>query len=145
MVTIADGRHAPLRSEPAQLRVGLSALWFGLFGAPAAWALQLIASYALVAHFCYPHTTPLSTPAFDGTRPVAIVVSVVLVAVAALALFVAVRAVRSTDDVKKPEEVGTGRTRFMARAGVFVSGIFVYGTLMATLPLFSMQLCSLPS
>jgi phosphotransferase system glucose/maltose/N-acetylglucosamine-specific IIC component len=129
------GRHAALRPESPPL-VGLRALWFGLFGAPAAWALQLIVSYALVAHFCYPRSTPLASPAFGGTRVVATVVSAALIVVAMLALVVALRSTRAAGDAES-------RARFLAMAGVLVSGIFVYGTLMAALPLVSMRPCTL--
>jgi hypothetical protein len=142
MVIFAGG-HAALRPESREPVVGLGMLWFGLFGAPAAWAIQLISSYALFAHFCYPKGTPLSAPAFGGTRVVAIVVSLALVLVAALALFVSIRSARSTATGEESAGAGEGRIRFMARAGVLVSGIFVYGTLMAAIPLISMRPCTL--
>jgi hypothetical protein len=125
------------------------ALWFGLFAAPAAWALQLISNYALLAHFCYPRNTPLSSPDFGGTRAVAIVVSAALLVVAVLALLTAIRSWRMT---KQPansaaaagdEARGVGRVRFMAQAGVLVSGIFVYGVVMAAVPLLAMRPCTL--
>ena len=142
MVTLVGG-HAALRPEPRPPLVGLARLWFGLFGAPAAWALQLIASYAIVAHFCFPHTTPVTSPTFGGTHSVAIVVSAALVVVAVLALVVSIRATRATRSDEDAGDVRAGRARFMARAGVLVSGIFVYGTIMAALPLLTMRPCAL--
>jgi hypothetical protein len=142
MVTLVGG-HAALRPDPRPPLVGLATLWFGLFGAPAAWALQLIVSYALVAHFCFPQTEPLPSPAVGATHAVTIVVSAALILVAVLALIVAIRSVRATGSDEDAADVRAGRARFMARAGLLVSGIFVYGTIMAALPLVSMRPCAL--
>jgi len=146
MMTMANKGRARLHPKPPQSAAGLGALWFGLFAAPAAWALQLISNYALLAHFCYPRSTPLSSPSFGGTRATAIVVSAALLAVAALALLVAIRSWRATRRSGVHDEsagIGEGRVRFMAQAGVLVSGIFVYGVVMAALPLLSMRPCTL--
>jgi len=150
MMATPHSRPAPPRPEPRQPVTGLATLWFGLFAAPAAWALQLISNYALLAHSCYPRNTPLSSPAFGGTRAVAIIVSVVLLIVAALTLVLAIRSWRATkrsgthtSDGDASTSIGEGRVRFMAQAGVLVSGIFVYGVVMAALPLLSMSTCTL--
>lgn len=141
-------RHdtAPDHPAPQQHRVGLPPLWFGLFGAPAAWAAQLISNYALMSHFCYPRDTPLASPTFGAVRPLAIVISAVLLLVAAAALFVALHSWNETRYRRNAEqhevaEIGEGRTRFMAMAGILVSGIFVYGVLMAGVPLITMPVC----
>lgn len=147
MTAIYGHPASPAHPAPQQHRVGLPALWFGLFGAPAAWAAQLISNYALFGHFCYPRDTPLASPTFGGTRAVAIVVSAVLLLVAAAALFVAIHSWQATRYRRGAEhhevaEIGEGRTRFMAMSGIIVSGIFVYGVLMLGIPLFTMQVCT---
>jgi hypothetical protein len=141
MVTMIGG-HAALRPDTSPPSPHRRALWFGLFGAPAAWAVQLISNYALLAHFCFPTTTPLSAPTFGGTRAVAIVVTAVLLIVAIVALLTSLRSARMTGETDATD-AGPGRVRFMARASVLVSGIFVYGILMAALPLISMRPCTL--
>jgi hypothetical protein len=137
---------APDRPAPPNRAVRLSALWFGLFGAPAAWAAQLIASYALLGHFCYPRDTPLASPTFGAVRAVAVAVSALFLIVGVGALVVALRSwARTRERRAEHREVaktGEGRTRFMAMAGIIVSGIFVYGLLMAGIPLVAMPVCT---
>lgn len=143
-----DHPAMPGHAAPRRGLVPLSHLWFGLFGAPAMWALQLIADFALVAHFCYPNDTPIASPTFGGVRAVALVVSVICLAVGLAALFTALRSWRITRHGRDGEhrevaEVGEGRARFMAMAGLLVSGIFIYGILMAALPLLTLPVCIL--
>jgi hypothetical protein len=146
MTAIYGHEAAPNHPAPQQHRVGLPALWFGLFGAPAAWAAQLISNYALMSHFCYPRDTPLASPTFGGVRPLAIVIAAILLLVAVAALFVALHSWNATryrrdSEHREIAEIGEGRTRFMAMAGILVSGIFVYGVLMAGIPLIAMPVC----
>lgn len=140
----------PTHAAPHRDRVSLPVLAFGLFGGAAAWAVQLISNYSLMAHFCYPLQTPEASPTFGGVRTLAIGISAVLLVVAVVALFTAIRSFSVTrHEVEKSEaeahretaEVGEGRTRFLAMAGILVSGIFVYGVVMAGVPLIAMPIC----
>jgi hypothetical protein len=146
--------HVDSATEPAPSRplVSLWRLWFGLFAAPMAWAIQLISNYALLSHFCFPIDEPLAAPTFSGVRVAAITISAALLLVALTALFVANRARHETrpekgaperEHARNGSDVGQGRTRFMATAGILVSGIFIYGILMAGLPLLTMNPCTL--
>ena len=135
-------------THPAPRRnvVPTRALWFGIFGAPAAWALQIIANYALVSHFCFPRDRPLLTPTFEALRATAIVVSVIVIGVVLLAMTTAVRswhATRHGHDAEHHEllEVGEGRARFMAFAGVLLSAVFLFAVLMNALPLITNAMC----
>jgi len=151
MTGIGEHLDGPGRAPPRRAAVSLASLWFGLFGAPAAWALQLISNYALVAHACYPRDTPLASPVFGSVRIAAQAISAVLLIAGVAALLLAVRSWRrarreavapsSERNQRTPKDIGEGRTQFMALAGTVVSGIFVYGILMASVPLFSMRTC----
>lgn len=150
MTAVPQQTGVPGHAAPHRDLVPIGVLWFALFGAPAAWAAQLISNYALMSHFCYPTDTPLAAPTFGGVRVLSIVLDVVLllVAVAALASAIGawVRTRHETRVLKGPEheeaaEIGEGRTRFMAMSGILVSGIFVYGIIMAGLPLITMPIC----
>jgi len=139
---------APTAAHPAPARdaVGLPALWFGLFGAPVVWSLQLMANYALVAHGCFPARVPRSTPLFGGLWTVALLVSVAAFVVSLAAFLVARRSWLSTHEEHHGGreallEVGEGRTRFMAYAGMLVSALFVLGVVMNTIPLFILSPC----
>jgi hypothetical protein len=150
----ATTHDARVPEHPATHRgtVPMPLLWFGLFGAALAWALQLLSNYWLFSHFCYPTVSPRATPTFGGVRLVGIVVSGVLLLVAVAALLTALRTWKRTREEAhrhraarqrvEAAEVGEGRTRFMAMAGVLVSGIFVYGLVMNAMPLLFMPICT---
>jgi F0F1-type ATP synthase membrane subunit c/vacuolar-type H+-ATPase subunit K len=121
-------------------------LWFGIFGAPAAWALEVIAGYSVIAHYCYPRDSPLSTPTFDATRLTGFIVCVVLILVGLAALVTAIHSWRETrhgHDAEHHEllEVGEGRARFMAFGGVLLSTMFLFALIMSALPVFTNSLC----
>jgi hypothetical protein len=135
-------------AHPALSRrvVPLPRLWFGIFGAPAAWALELIAGYSLVAHYCYPRDVPLRTPSFGALRLTAIIVGVVLLLVAAAALGTAVQTWRDLcrhDNAEYHEllEPGEGRAKFMAFGGVLLGTMFLFALIMSALPLVTNSLC----
>ena len=135
-------------SPPATRRriVPLRTLWFGIFGAPLAWALQLIAGYSLVAHNCFPKDVPLNAPAFGPARMTAVIVTAALVLVALGALAAAIhswREMRHHHDAERGGvlEVTAGRARFMAFGGILLSGIFLFGLLMSAVPLLTSSLC----
>lgn len=135
-------------AHPAPRRdiVPTRVLWFGIFGAPAAWALQTIVNYSLVSHFCFPGAMPRRTPTFDALRTTGIAVSIIVVVVVLLAMATAVRSWRATrhgHDAEHHEllEVGEGRARFMAFAGVLLSGVFLFAVLMNALPLITNAMC----
>lgn len=136
-------------AHPAPRRgiVPLRVLWFGLFGAPAAWALQTIADYGLVSHFCYPGDAPRHVPTFDALRATAFVISAIAVVVSLLAMVTAFRsweATRHGHDAEHHEllEVGEGRARFMAFAGVLLSAVFLFAVLMSAVPLVTNAMCT---
>jgi len=123
-------------------------IWFGIFGGPAAWSLQTIANYAVFAHFCYPGDVPLRSATIDGVRAIGLVVSVVALAVTLAALAASVRAWRETQhhggeerEARELLEVGEGRARFMAFAGILVSVLFTYAVLMIAVPLVTRPIC----
>ena len=135
-------------AHPAPHRdiVSIRVLWFGIFGAPAAWALQTIVDYGLVSHFCYPDAKPRLAPTFGALRGTGIVVSVIVTVVALLAMTTALRswsATRHGHDAEHHEllEVGEGRARFMAFAGVLLSAVFLFAVLMNALPLITNAMC----
>lgn len=112
--------------------VSPGALWFGLFGAPAAWSLQLMAGYALTAHGCFPASAPRVVPTFGGLW-----IAVLIISLAALGLAIAAEATAW----RSWRVASTERTRFMALAGMMLSGLFLIGVVMAGIPLFIKPAC----
>ena len=140
---------------PSRDRVGLTALWFGLFAGPLAWTLQSLTNYSLAAHSCFPNIFPLSAPALGGLRGIAFGVSL-----AALALCIAGAAVAYRDWSRTRAEhhgasgkgadhshgaglleTGEGRTRFMAVAGIITSTTFLIVVVSNTIAIFVVTPC----
>lgn len=134
---------------PQRHRVSDAGLWFGLFGAPLAWSIQLLAGYALSAHTCFPEDQ--LRPA-TATRPME--QTLLLIAVGGLAVALAAgltawsnwRRTRSETDGDSGDllESGEGRTRFMALAGMLLSGVFALALLFSALPPFLVPACGGP-
>ncbi len=137
------------RNQPTSPRhtVHSRRLWFGLFGGPAAWSVQLLVNYPLAAHFCYPGKVPLSEATFGGLLAVLISVNalMLLTTLAAGATSIVIwRAARDRADGPHDPvlETGPGRVRYMAYAGMLLSGLFLIAVLMSAMPLFIVPACS---
>ena len=97
------------------------ALWFGLFAGPLAWTLHELLSYALVRFACANNTGFLLN-----------VVTLGCLAIAAAGGYVALRAygMESHDEAK-----------FLAGAGVLVSGLFIFAIVMESIPNMMVSPC----
>jgi hypothetical protein len=124
----------------------LTALWFGLFGAPAAWTVMFMVSYGMSAHFCYPGDTPLTTSTFGGLRAALGAVVVAAIIVAAGAAVVALKSwratTRDTAGVGRPLEMRATRPHWMALGGVLVSALFLFLILLSGVPVLLVPPCS---
>jgi hypothetical protein len=126
-------------------------LWFGLLGAPAAWAVTEFLGYALVARSCEAGRNGLNAYGV-GNPPVAVGVLVLLMlAIAAAAAWTAGGslhrlggwpgiAARPRPEGDRPAE--WGRARFMALAGVMTGALFGLGIILIGLPPFLVRACS---
>ena len=137
---------AAVHPAPPDRAVTPPALWFGLFGAPVAWSLQLLASYALVAHGCYPDSEPMTMPVVPGLRTLVLGTGVTALVVALLAGGSAWRSWRATQHEHESRheallEAGEGRRRFMALAGMLLSAVFLLGIVMNIVPLLMLRPC----
>jgi hypothetical protein len=131
---------------PHRRRIGLAALFFGLAAAPAAWNAQLLISFALSAHACYPRDVPLTLPVWSGLWGLLIAIDIAGILLAIAGGLVSVRCWRLTFDeapgsVHHLLDVGQGRTRFLAMCGILASVLFALGLLFATAADFVVPLC----
>jgi hypothetical protein len=139
--------HARSHPAPARHAVDPRLLWFGLFGAPAVWTIQELVGYILAAHACFPHMAPRATPALGGLWVLELGLGIAALIVAGLAGWMALRSWRAVRP-RHPGagtaqvDIGEGRARFMALAGILVSGMFLLGILMNVLPIFLVAPCS---
>jgi uncharacterized membrane protein AbrB (regulator of aidB expression) len=86
---------------------GNPALWFAVFGAPAAWFVGLVASYFAVHEVCRVHS-PLA--------PRIVSLAALIVAIAA--------GVTARGIVIKATEANAARTRFMGQIGMMAGAVF---------------------
>jgi hypothetical protein len=139
-----------IHPSPHRDRVGLFALWFGMFGAAAAWITQLVGNYMLVNLLCYRHQAPLSRELERGAGvwPAVLALNLIAMVVAVVATFTAYRTWRLTreehpGDAQHALDVGEGRTRFMGLVGIMTSGGFVAAIVFDTIVLLIVPQCGM--
>lgn len=139
---------------PARDKTSLTALWFGLLGAPLAWSVQTLVNFPVAAHGCYPRLEPLAAP-LTNVRALGFVVSIAAIIVCAAAGSVAWRSWRRTQGEHHGGsgrgrehthqvsvlETGEGRTRFMAYAGIMTSAVFLLVSVMLAVTVFVVTPC----
>jgi len=129
-------------NPPAYTRVRVGAgLVFAVFGAPAAWLLQLIIGYALASHACYPLDVPLMAPVWGGLWWVLIGVDLAAVLIAGAALLSAMRWRRVWRDAD-PHDLAAQRKRFIANWSLLVSALFSIAVVFTIVMLFIEPVCN---
>lgn len=127
VIGYSEARH------PAQHRdrVSLTALFFGLFAAPIVWAGNLMTTFALSVHACYPGPDPRDTiiGGFGFVWPLMLACYLITLAVCVAAGWVSYRnweiTGRETEGhVHHLMEKGEGRTRYLSLIGLVFSGLF---------------------
>lgn len=133
---------------PERNKVALSALWFGLFGAPAAWAVQTLVNYSIAAHVCYPRTVPLGAPTIGRGAMWAVLVgiSVVMLIIGIAAGLTAFHTWQRTSHESGGHtywvlDTGDGRTRFMAISALMTSSVFVLAMLVHVASVLTITPC----
>jgi hypothetical protein len=145
MIAYSAARH------PAQhrARVSLTALFFGLFTAPIVWAGNLIVTYALATHACYPGHGPLDQVinGFGFAWPLILATYLITLVLCAGAFLVSLRTWRITGNESHGHyhhlvEVGEGRTRYLSIIGMAFSVIFFTITVAGAIVLAILPLCT---
>jgi hypothetical protein len=109
---------------------GIALLWLGLFLAPAAWAIDLQVSYAIVWWVC-----------LHGRSWILDVVSVSTLLIALGGFFAAWASWRDVRE-RPVEDRSFARARYMALSGVVLSGFFVLLIIATAIPNFFLGACS---
>jgi len=133
---------------PHANRVGLRESFFGLFGGPVAWLLQLCAGYALASDSCFREgiRTSAPPPGLEWTWPAMILITAAAVLMALLSLLVSWRAFKRTrqeagGDSHHLAEAGSGRTRFLALWGMLLGSSFAIAAAMTAVAFFTLPRC----
>jgi hypothetical protein len=142
------GYSAARHPAPHRDRVGLTAIFFGLFAAPIVWAGNLMVTYGLSVHACYPGPEPLdgSIGGFGFVWPLMVIFYLVTLAICAAAGLVSYRTWRLTgrevdSHVQHLVEKGEGRTRYLSLIGMSYSGLFFAATLIGLIIFAIEPLC----
>jgi hypothetical protein len=143
------GSHAE-HPAPARHEVDISLLAFGLMGAPVIWGVHFLANVTIASQACASST--IMHPS-ASTHAALLLIDAVAALVALAALYVSVRAWRSTRHEgadsraagTTPEhhaaEVGEGRTRFVALGGIMMSTVFLVAILFDTFAAIVVTAC----
>ncbi|MEO7085118.1 MAG: hypothetical protein ABI442_20820 [Gemmatimonadaceae bacterium] len=120
------------------------ALWFAVFGPPAAWSVDLLASIALHHDYC----AALLGGAFVAWSGIGAILTGVGVALLVMSLgggWVAWRAYRAIGIDTGRGDTDLDRRRFMARAGLITGLLFSYAIVLRIVAVFivSPNLCRL--
>jgi uncharacterized membrane protein len=106
-------------------------MWFGLFGAPAAWTLQHVSGLELQYAQCHDNTTG---PGWRfNVDAWTLGITLVAAAIAVLAGLSAVAAWRSARDADDDDAPPAGRTHFLGIVGLMISPLFLAIILMSGL------------
>jgi hypothetical protein len=145
LIAYSESRH------PAQHRdrVGLATLFYGLFAAPIAWAGNLMVTYGLAGHACYPGFGPLDQPVdgFGFVWPLVLGCYLLTLLICASGFVIAYRSWRVTGSESEGHwhhlvEVGEGRTRYLSLIGMAFSMLFFGATLFGAIVLAIEPLCA---
>jgi hypothetical protein len=106
-------------------------LWFGFLGAPLAWSVQELASYAMMAHVCKPRGEALIPAEGAVVRGIALAVTAACLIIALFALRHAARDVGQTTPEWRSswEEAAlvsdrTDAWRYLSFSGIIMGAIF---------------------
>jgi hypothetical protein len=141
-VNLGIGHPAPHREAGPPLL-----FLFALFGAPAAWLIELLIGFAVTSYTCDMHQTRGSLAAVPAwVTPVIAVVNILALLIGALALLAGVVLLRRTQGEHEarsgePIDVGEGRTRVLAVWAIVGSIIFIVALLTNTFSLSLVSIC----
>lgn len=127
-------------------RARLTVLGIGLVGAPAVWAVQLLANYSFATGACYPKDVPLPSPHSPAVWWVMLAISLAAPVLGAIVLAIAAMSFRRTHRRREESEAdvveqGEGRTRFLSACGLMTSAGFVVLILMTSAVFLYLPLC----
>jgi len=135
--------------SPHRERVGLLALFYGLFIAPIVWAGNLMITYALATHACFPGHDPLGkvAPDFGFAWPLILALFVATLLLCASGFAVSLRnwnisGTESEGHVFHLLDAGEGRTRYLSIIGMAYGVLFFALTLVGIIILAIVPLCA---
>jgi hypothetical protein len=133
---------------PHRDRVGLTALFYGLFAAPIIWAGNFMVDYGLASYACYPGGHPLQNaqPGLGFVYWLTLAFYLLTLCVCLSGFAVSYRNWRITGSEADGHhhdlmEKGEGRTRYLSIIGMAFGALFFVATLAGLLIYFFVPLC----
>lgn len=143
------GYTAARHPSPHRERVGMIALFYGLFIAPVVWAGNLMITYALATHACYPGHDPLVrvAPGFDFAWPLILALFLLTLILCASGFAVSLRNWNTSGTESKGHvhyllDAGEGRTRYLSIIGMAYGVLFFALTVVGAIILAIVPLCA---
>lgn len=140
-VLVSD-RAARVSVDPGVSPVGLGRLWGGVLLAPGAWVMLLLIGYFFASRSCEANG---GVPFRGTTSPSTthVIISVIMLAVAAWGLLLAVGNWRTSRRQYRPgDPAAWGRAEFMSVSGVIASALFLFGVALTGFAGFVVRACS---
>jgi hypothetical protein len=144
-----DSRPMSPHPAPHAGRLRIPESFFGVFGGPAAWFIQLCAGYGLASQPCFVNGARVAQlPANSHWTWIAMVILMIAAAaVALLAFLVSWRAFKRTQHEVRGNEVhlmetGAGRTRFLALWGMLLGLGFAVTTALTAVAFVTLPRCA---
>ncbi|WP_414475423.1 hypothetical protein [Microvirga sp. M2] len=128
--------------------VSMGLVWAGLLAAPAAWSLQLLVSYGLASHACFPRDYLYArvVPGWGWIMPALVAINIAALAVACIGTAISYRnwsriSQEASGGHTRLLEAGEGRTRFLAVWGIWSGIWFAIAIVFDTIAVFAVPLC----
>jgi hypothetical protein len=144
-IAFSAARHP----SPHRGRVGLATLFYGLFVPPIVWAGNLMITYALATHACYPGPDPLThvAPGFGFAWGLILALFLLTLVLCATGFAVSLRnfAISGTESeghVHHLLDAGEGRTRYLSVIGMAYAVLFFALTVAGVIILAIVPLCA---
>jgi hypothetical protein len=120
-----------------------------LFGAPAAWTVQMLLCESLTSFACYPHQAPLSAPQWANLPLILTIICVACLSFSLISGYVAWhlwqqthRSIAEAGSSNQAIKVNGGQSQFLAMLGVMSSFIFIVAILFTSCAILLVPLCS---
>lgn len=144
MIAYSESRHP----APHRDRVRLSTIFYGMFAAPIVWAGNLMVTFGLIGHGCYPGYYPLDhlVKGFGFAWAAVVAFYILSLLICVSGFFVSLHVWRATGEESHGNwhhlmEVGEGRTRYFGIIGMSFSVLFFGAILFGTFVPFILPLC----
>jgi hypothetical protein len=111
-------------------------MWFGLIGAPLAWAFQHVFGISVIEAACNPPSPQWGVPV-DSLTLTATVVAAIVATLSAGAAFMVYRATKDAGT-----QIPEARARFLAIVGIVVSPLFLSIVLMSGITVVAFPECT---